>query len=271
MRRLFLVPALGVVGLALAAPASAQLTGRPDLNRPSYADEARQPYNESRRVAYDNGYREGIKEGERDARRRDVFNYQDERTWQRADKGYHRSYGDSQRYQQIVPNRIRGRLLRLLPALCSRLRLPGQRRDLPEYRRRLRLSEPGRLRLPQGRVVTAIPDRAATAIPGAGRLRLQPGVRQWHERRLREGPRRRTRPRRIRPAAAQVVSGGRPRLQELVWSKATVRERLPAGLQGRLRARLSRVELQAVASASATSCQYSLRSRGAKLWLEAGS
>ncbi len=100
MRRLFLVPALGVVGLALASPASAQLTGRPDLNRPSYADEARQPYNESRRVAYDNGYREGIKEGERDARRRDVFNYQDERTWQRADKGYHRSFGDSQRYQQ---------------------------------------------------------------------------------------------------------------------------------------------------------------------------
>ena len=42
----------------------------------------------------------GIKEGEKDARSRDVFNYQDERTWQRADKGYHRSYGDSQRYQQ---------------------------------------------------------------------------------------------------------------------------------------------------------------------------
>ena len=100
MRRLFLVPALGVVGLALAAPASAQLTGRNDLNRASYANEARQPYNESRRVAYDNGYREGIKEGERDARRRDVFNYQDERTWQRADKGYHRSVGDWQRYQQ---------------------------------------------------------------------------------------------------------------------------------------------------------------------------
>ena len=44
--------------------------------------------------AYDNGYREGTKEGERDARRRDDFNYQDERTWQRADKGYHRSFRD---------------------------------------------------------------------------------------------------------------------------------------------------------------------------------
>ena len=100
MKRLFLVPALGVVGLVLASPASAQLAGLSDLNRPSYADEARQPYNESRRVAYDNGYREGVKEGERDARSRNTFNYQDERTWQRADKGYHRSFGDRQRYEQ---------------------------------------------------------------------------------------------------------------------------------------------------------------------------
>jgi len=100
MKRLFLVPALGVFGLALAAPASAQLAGRPDWNRSSYADEERQPYYESRRLAYDNGYREGLKEGERDARRREAFNYQDERTWQRADKGYHRSFGDWPRYQQ---------------------------------------------------------------------------------------------------------------------------------------------------------------------------
>jgi len=99
MRRLLMVPALGVVGLALAVPASAQLVGI-DNNRPSYTDEGRQPYNESLRVAYDNGYREGIKEGERDGRSRDAFSYQDERTWQRADKGYHRSYGDAGRYQQ---------------------------------------------------------------------------------------------------------------------------------------------------------------------------
>jgi flagellar biosynthesis/type III secretory pathway protein FliH len=100
MKRLFLVPALGVAGLMLASPASAQLTGLSDSTRLSYADEARQPYNEARRVAYDNGYREGVKEGDRDARSRNVFNYQDERTWQRADKGYHRSFGDRQRYEQ---------------------------------------------------------------------------------------------------------------------------------------------------------------------------
>jgi len=100
MNRLLLVPALGVVGLVLASPASAQFAGTIDLNRPAYTDEARQPYNESRRVAYDNGYREGIREGEREGRSRNTFNYQDERTWQRADKGYHRSFGDSVRYQQ---------------------------------------------------------------------------------------------------------------------------------------------------------------------------
>jgi flagellar biosynthesis/type III secretory pathway protein FliH len=100
MKRLLLVPALGVMGLAAAAPVNAQFAGTIAVDRPTYADEARQPYNESRRVAYDNGYREGVREGERDVRSRDVFNYQDERTWQRADKGYHRSYGDAVRYQQ---------------------------------------------------------------------------------------------------------------------------------------------------------------------------
>ena len=97
MKRLTFVPAVLVLGLAAAAPAHAQTAGRAEW---TYADEARQPYIESRRAAYDNGYREGLKEGERDARRRDAFNYQDERTWQRGDKGYHRTYGDRDRYAQ---------------------------------------------------------------------------------------------------------------------------------------------------------------------------
>jgi hypothetical protein len=96
MKRLHIVSAVVIAGLALAAPASAQLAGRPDW---TYADEARQPYNESRRIAYDNGYREGAKEGEREGRRGDAFDYQDEGTWRNADKGYHRSFGDRQRYE----------------------------------------------------------------------------------------------------------------------------------------------------------------------------
>ena len=101
MKRTVLASALGVVVMTWASPASAQLGVRPEFN---YADEAPQSYNEARRVAYDNGYREGLREGEREARRRESYNVRDERTWQRADRGYHRSYGDRDRYQQIFRN-----------------------------------------------------------------------------------------------------------------------------------------------------------------------
>lgn len=100
MKRNLLVPAFGVMVLAASAPASAQL-GWPDLNRPSYLDDARQPYYESRRIAYDNGYREGIEEGEKDGRKRDPFNFRDEGDWRDGDKGYHRTYGDRERYRQV--------------------------------------------------------------------------------------------------------------------------------------------------------------------------
>jgi hypothetical protein len=97
MKRFFFVPVLGAAALAIATPVSAQIGSAAEW---SYADEARQPYVESRRVAYDNGYREGLREGERDGRRRDAFEYRDERTWQRGDQGYHRTHGDRERYQQ---------------------------------------------------------------------------------------------------------------------------------------------------------------------------
>lgn len=99
MKRFLLVPALLAGGLMAAAPAHAQFGG-PAISHPSYADEARQPFYESRRVAYENGYREGLKTGERDARSRDAYSFERERTWQRADKGYHRTYGHRERYRQ---------------------------------------------------------------------------------------------------------------------------------------------------------------------------
>ena len=98
MRRRYFVPVLGVMALTLAAPAQAQLSGWPAQGRPSYSGET-QPYYEARRGAYDNGYREGLKEGEHDARRRERFDFQDERDWQRGDRGYHRSFGDRERYR----------------------------------------------------------------------------------------------------------------------------------------------------------------------------
>lgn len=97
MKQLLIVPAFTLAAIALASPAHAQLGGS---NRPAYANELRYSSYESRRVAYDTGYREGLKVGEKDGRRRAGFNYQNQRTWQRADKGYHRTFGDLERYRQ---------------------------------------------------------------------------------------------------------------------------------------------------------------------------
>jgi flagellar biosynthesis/type III secretory pathway protein FliH len=58
-------------------------------------------YYQIRQTAYDEGYREGRKKGEADGRRGVRFGYQDERDFQRADKGYHRSFGDRERYRQV--------------------------------------------------------------------------------------------------------------------------------------------------------------------------
>jgi flagellar biosynthesis/type III secretory pathway protein FliH len=99
MKRLFLLPALGVAVLALTAPAQAQTRGWLDNDRSYSAPEQRSFY-DSGRQAYDNGFREGLKEGEKDGRKNDRFAYQDEKTFQRADKGYHREYGPVDRYRQ---------------------------------------------------------------------------------------------------------------------------------------------------------------------------
>ena len=96
MKRIFIAAAFGVTALGLAAPASAQF-GRGDSR--AYGA-PRASYMEARRIAYDNGYREGLKEGQKESRRRDGFGYRDERTYQRADKGYRRDYGDRERYRQ---------------------------------------------------------------------------------------------------------------------------------------------------------------------------
>jgi flagellar biosynthesis/type III secretory pathway protein FliH len=99
MRRLMLIPAVGVAALALTAPVQAQTRGWLDDGR-AYSASAQQSFYDSGRVAYDNGFREGLKQGEKDGRKNDTFRYQDEKTFQRADKGYHREYGSLDRYRQ---------------------------------------------------------------------------------------------------------------------------------------------------------------------------
>ena len=123
MKRLFVIPALAVTALALAVPAHAQSPGWRDSDRLGYAQRS---YLDARQAAYDNGFREGIKQGEKDGRKNNVFAFQDERTFQRADKGYHREYGPLDRYRAVVPQRLLRRVFGRLPALRQELRLrPG--------------------------------------------------------------------------------------------------------------------------------------------------
>ena len=89
----------------LAAPAALSAQTPPwalpsPVERYVRASDAQVSYYDSRRIAYDQGYREGLKEGEKDARRGERYAYQDERAFQRADRGYNRSFGDRERYRQ---------------------------------------------------------------------------------------------------------------------------------------------------------------------------
>jgi hypothetical protein len=99
MKRHMLVPALGVAALAFAMTAHAQTPGWLDSGR-SYSAPAQASFYDSQRTAYDNGFREGLKEGEKDGRKNERYSFEDEKTFQRADKGYHREYGGVDRYRQ---------------------------------------------------------------------------------------------------------------------------------------------------------------------------
>ncbi len=100
MKRMILVPVIGIAALAASGVAQAQSIGWGGRPQAAYADTDRRSYYDSQRVAYDNGYREGAKEGQKEGRKGERFRFEDEKTYQRADKGYHREFGDVQRYRQ---------------------------------------------------------------------------------------------------------------------------------------------------------------------------
>lgn len=52
------------------------------------------------RIAYDNGYREGLKRGEKDSRGK-RSDYNDDKEFRKADKGYHKEYGSRFEYERI--------------------------------------------------------------------------------------------------------------------------------------------------------------------------
>ena len=86
--------------LALAATnASAQNTNAWLSGGTSY-DQAqyRVPYQDGRRVAYDNGYRDGLKRGEEAARGNRPFNIERERDYRDAEDGYNRAFREGRPY-----------------------------------------------------------------------------------------------------------------------------------------------------------------------------
>jgi hypothetical protein len=88
------LPALVVVaGLGLGSTAcAAQIYGYPSGRYGGYSRELE-------RRAYDKGYREGIEEGQNDARRNRDFSYQRHDEYRDADEGFHRGDGDINLYR----------------------------------------------------------------------------------------------------------------------------------------------------------------------------
>src|SRR5262245_49874948 len=92
------------IGAALAVAAtnvSAQTTNAWLSAGTSSYDQAqyRVPYQDGRRVAYDNGYRDGVKRSDDAARGKRPFNIERELDYRDAQDSYNRSYGDRDRYR----------------------------------------------------------------------------------------------------------------------------------------------------------------------------
>ena len=136
MKRYLVVPVFTAIAVALAAPACAQSRRTSGYGYPA----------EGARVAYDRGFQEGIKEGEKDGRSRDAFRYQDERDYQRADVGYNGRYGSLNRYQTVfregfVDGYTQG-YRRYAPAYSNRGRIGDDRRYGTPYGRDERYLSP---------------------------------------------------------------------------------------------------------------------------------
>jgi hypothetical protein len=61
-------------------------------------------YAGAERIAYDNGFREGIRAGEKDARKHHRFEPRRDGDWRDGDNGYRREYGDRGFYRRNFRN-----------------------------------------------------------------------------------------------------------------------------------------------------------------------
>lgn len=136
MKRLFLVSVFGLAALAMVAPAQAQSGGWFGSSRRAHADERRQGYNDVRRAAYENGFRDGLKLGERDGRRNAAYSFRDDRTYQRGDRGYHRSFGPLERYRETFRSGFAAGYAEAYQRFGRSVRGRDVRRPLPGYQSR---------------------------------------------------------------------------------------------------------------------------------------
>ncbi len=98
MRLRRLIPAAVLALGALASTACATGYAYGDRRPYVYGDRGR--YAGASRIAFDNGFREGVKDGEHDARGNRRFDPSRHGEWRDADKGYRRQYGDRSDYRR---------------------------------------------------------------------------------------------------------------------------------------------------------------------------
>jgi hypothetical protein len=95
------VPAAMLALATLAAPACATGYGYgPGYRDGGYVYGDRGYGREVQRLAYDNGFHDGVRAGEKDARRHHRFEPSRNGDWRDADDGYHRNYGDREFYRR---------------------------------------------------------------------------------------------------------------------------------------------------------------------------
>lgn len=94
------IPALALAAaVAVAAPACASY-GYGDRGYGGNGYPQRGVYPDVERRAYDSGYRDGINDGEKDARKHRSFAFDRHDDWRDADDGYHRDFGPKEYYRR---------------------------------------------------------------------------------------------------------------------------------------------------------------------------
>jgi len=100
MRKTFRIIPAAV--LAISAMASTACATGYAYGQPPYRDRGvygRDSYREVERIAYDNGFRDGLRRGERDGRSNHRYDPTRHGDWRDADDGYRRQYGDHNLYR----------------------------------------------------------------------------------------------------------------------------------------------------------------------------